>query len=363
MSLQAQSMTPWWRHLLYPPTPRFLHQLDWFIQVFHRASRTKANHNQYSIAAPLQISRVTSDRLSPRVDLVLGAALSTSGGSSKWRDRTAHWVEMVDRSGLADHRGEGGGGGDAGMGNHNYPNFRRTASFNDTKPQTLSSAQSRNFRERSMTHVGSRTLPEGSCLTRGGLERQPYHAYPIPEHGTPDLTRPGPQRNDQRKPWLETAAPSRNSELKHTGANPNSISASEKDGRGGVIGTAERQRSGGPVSGGKEGLSGIGGLAAGPAGSHGVSQLSIEQAEINWNRRGPSPIQRNILARKLKEAQSCSGINGRQRSSTFSTPSSNQRQGRCHSLQMSGGYSNTVDSPYRLSEKEQRMLDLDLSSS
>ncbi|XP_035034064.1 thrombospondin type-1 domain-containing protein 1 [Hippoglossus stenolepis] len=323
-----------------------------------------ANHNHYSTAAPfseppLQISRVTPDRLSPRVDLVLGAALSTSGGSSKWRDRTAHWVEMVERSGLAGRRG----GGDAGMGNHKNPNFRRTASFNDTKPQMPSSAQSRNFRERSMTHVGSRTLPEGCCLTKGGLERQPYRAYPIPEHGTPELTKPGPKRKDQRKPWLEAAAPSRNSDLKHTGTNPNSISASERDSRGGVIGTAERQRSGGPVSGGKEGLSGFGGLAAGPAGSHGVNQLSIEQAEINWNRRGPSPIQRNILARKLKEAQSCSGITGRQRSSTFSAPPSDQRKGRCHSLQMSGGYSNSGDSPYRLSEKEQRMLDLDLSSS
>ena len=211
--------------------------------------------------------------------------------------------------------------------------------------------------------MGSRTLPEGSCFTKGGWERQPYRAYPIPEHGTPELTKPGPQRNDQRKPWLETATPSRNSELKYAGANPNNISASEKDSRGGIIGTAERQRSVGPVSGGKEGLSGIGGPAAGPAGSHGVNQLSIERAEINWNRRGPSPIQRNILARKLKEAQSCSGITGRQRSSTFSAPSSDQRKGRCHSLQMSGGYSNSGDSPYRLSEKEQRMLDLDLSSS
>ena len=115
------------------------------------------NYNHYSTAAPfseppLQISRVTPDRLSPRVDLVLGAALSTSGGSSKWRDRTAQWVEMVERSGLAGR--EGGGGGDAGMGNQQNPNFRRTASFNDTKPQTPSSAQSRNFRERSMTHVG-----------------------------------------------------------------------------------------------------------------------------------------------------------------------------------------------------------------
>ncbi|KAF0038391.1 hypothetical protein F2P81_008875 [Scophthalmus maximus] len=184
------------------------------------------------------------------------------------------------------------------------------------------------------------------------------------EHGAAEWTKSGPQRNEQRKPWIETTVPSHNSELKHTGTNTNSISASEKDATGGVSGTGERRRSGGPVGGAKEGLSGIGGPAAGPASPHGVNQLSIERAELNWNRRGPSPIQRNILARKLKEAQSCSGVRGRQRSFTFSASSSEPRTGRCHSLQMSGDYSNgSGGSPYRLSEAEQRMLDLDLSSS
>lgn len=118
------------------------------------------SHNHFCYAAPFsepptQSSRVTLDRLSPRVDLVLGPPISahTSGGSSKWRDRTADWVEMVERSGLAGLRV----GGDLGMGNsfQKNPNFRRTSSFNDTKPQPRSSAQ---FRERSMTQVTSPAL-------------------------------------------------------------------------------------------------------------------------------------------------------------------------------------------------------------
>ncbi|KAG7217232.1 hypothetical protein INR49_027776 [Caranx melampygus] len=320
------------------------------------------NHNHFHIATtfsepPSQTSRATPDRLSPRVELILGPPVSGGGGSSKWRDRTADWVEMVERSGLAGLRG-----GDAPMGNsiHKNPNFRRTSSFNDTKPQLPSSAQCRQFRERSMTQVGSRTLPEGSCWTKGGWERRPYHAYPIPEHEASDWAKSRPQRNDQRKPWTETAVPSHNSELRHTGTNTNSISALDKQAKADINSTGERQRSSDPRGACREGISGIGG----PTSSHGVNQLSIdraERAEQNWNRRGPSPIQRNILARKLKEAQSSSGARGRQRSSTFSVSSSDQRKGRCRSLPMSGDYSSS--SPYRLSEAEQRMLDLDLSSS
>uniref|UniRef100_A0A8C4H4X2 Thrombospondin, type I, domain containing 1 n=1 Tax=Dicentrarchus labrax TaxID=13489 RepID=A0A8C4H4X2_DICLA len=320
------------------------------------------NHNNFHIAAPLsepaaQTSRITPNRLSPRVELVLGPLVSAhaSAGSSKWRDRTADWVEMVERSGLAGLRG----GGDSGMGNscHKNPNFRRTSSFNDTKPQPPSSAYSRQFRERSMTQVGSRTLPEGSCWTKGGWERQPYHSYPIPEHGAPEWAKSRTQRNDQRKPWIETAVPSHTGELKHTGTNTNNISAYAKHAKGDLSGTGQRQTSG--ETGGGEGVSGIGGPAMGFAS---LSADRAERAEQNWNRRGPSPIQRNILARKLKEAQSYSGVRGRQRSSTFSVSSAEQRKGRCRSLPMSGDYSSSGSSPYRLSEAEQRMLDLDLSS-
>ncbi|KAM9348578.1 LOW QUALITY PROTEIN: thrombospondin type-1 domain-containing protein 1 [Symphorus nematophorus] len=317
------------------------------------------NHNHFRIAAPFsdppaQTSRVTPDRLSPRGELVLGS--HASGGSSKWRDRTADWVEMVERSGLVGLRG----GGDAGMGSSypKNPNFRRTSSFNDTKPQPPPSAHSRQFRERSMTQVGSRTLPEGSCWTKGGWERQPYRSYPIPEHGASEWAKSKPQRNDQRKPWTETAVPSHNTELKHTGTNTNSISAHAKHAIADLSGTGERQKSG--KTGGGEGISGIGGPVTG---STSLSVDRAERAEQNWNRRGPSPIQRNILARKLKEAQSFSGVKGRQRSSTFSASSSEQRKGRCRSLPMSEDYSSGGGSPYRLSEAEQRMLDLDLSSS
>lgn len=87
----------------------------------------------------------------------------------------------------------------------------------------------------------------------------------------------------------------------------------------------------------------------------------MDRAEQNWNRRGPSPIQRNMLARKLKEAQSCSGVKGRKRSASFGVlSSSQQRKDWCHSLPKSRIYNSGV-SPYSLSEAEQRMLDLDLS--
>lgn len=316
------------------------------------------SHNHFRLAAsfsepPVQTSQVTPDRLSPRVELVLGPLFSAhgSGGSSKWRDRTADWVEMVERSGLTGLRG----GGDAGMGNsyHKNPNFRRTSSFNDTKSQHPPSAHSRQFRERSMTQVGSRTLPEGSCWTKGGWERQPYRSYPIPEHGATEWTKSRPQRNDQRKPWIETSVPSHKNELKHTGTNTDSISLDVNNTKADLSG-AERQRR--DEIGGGEGISGIGGPALGHA------SLSVDRAEQNWNRRGPSPIQRNMLARKLKEAQSCSGVKGRQRSSTFSVSSAEQRKDRCRSLLMSGDHSSSGASPYRLSEAERRMLDLDLSS-
>uniref|UniRef100_A0A8C9ZBC4 Thrombospondin, type I, domain containing 1 n=1 Tax=Sander lucioperca TaxID=283035 RepID=A0A8C9ZBC4_SANLU len=258
-----------------------------------------ANHNHFCIAEPpSQTSRVTPDRLSPRVELVLGPSVSAhaSGGSSKWRDRTADWVEMVERSGLAGFRG----GGDAGMENsyHKNPNFRRTSSFNDTKPQPLSSVHSRQFRERSMTQV---TYPPLFMCSQDG---RGSHTALAPFQST------GPQ----------------------SGLNPD-----------------HREMTRGR----------IGGPATGPAS---LSVDRAQRAEQNWNRRGPSPIQRNILARKLKEAQSCSGVKGRQRSSTFSVSPLEQRKSLCHSLPMSGGCSSSGGSPYRLSEAEQRMLDLDLSS-
>ncbi|KAM8897494.1 thrombospondin type-1 domain-containing protein 1 isoform 1-T2 [Spinachia spinachia] len=312
------------------------------------------------IAAPIselssRTFRVTPDRLSPRLQLVSGPSPHASGGSSKWRDRTADWVEMAERSNLAGFRGGGGGGGEeAGQRNpfDKNPTFRRTSSFNDTRPKPLSSVHPRPFRERSMTQVGSRTLPEGSCWNKRGWERQPYSSYPIPEHGAPEWAKYRPQRNDRER--IETAAPSHgDNDLKHAGTNTSSVSASETHAKAEVSGARDRRWSG--EAAGRVGISGIGGPAAGP------DRLGVDRAEQNWNRRGPSPIQRNILARKLKEAQSCSGVKGRQRSSTFSALPSEHRTAYCHSLTMSARYSGG-GSPYRLSEAERRMLDLDLSS-
>lgn len=304
------------------------------------------DHSQFQRVAPFskpppQSSRVALDRQSPRVEPL--------SGSSRWRDRTADWVEMVERSGLAAHRG----GGDAGTANsyHRNPNFRRTSSFNDTKPQSYLSGHSRQFRERSMTQVGSRTLPEGSSWSKGGWERQPHRSYPIPEHGIPEWVKSKPQKD--HKPWTETAVSPQKSELKHAGTSTVSKPACTRNDKTDLGSNTESQRS--SESREAQGVSGIGGPVAG------LTSLNVDRAEQNWYRRGPSPIQRNMLARKLKEAQSCSGIKGRQRSSTFSASSTEQRKGRCRSLPMSEDYSSSGGSPYRLSEAEQKMLDLDLS--
>ena len=101
-------------------------------------------------------------RLSPRGELRLGPTLpgyggegGGGGGSSRRQERTADWVEMVERSGMG--RGGGLGVGDSSYpGNSSYPvnpNFRRTCSFTDAKPQPPALPGSRAFRERSMTQV------------------------------------------------------------------------------------------------------------------------------------------------------------------------------------------------------------------
>lgn len=204
--------------------------------------------------------------------------------------------------------------------------------------------------------MGSRTLPEGSCWSKGGWERQPYPSYPIPEHGASEWTKSSLQKNDQRKAWIEKPVLPHINEIRHAGTNTNTISAPKTQVKSDFRGTGERRKSSEPVS-------GIGGPATAPVSPQGVNQLSLDRAEQNWNRRGPSPIQRNLLARKLKEAQSYSGQRGRKRSSSFTASSLEQRKGRCHSLPVTEEYSSSAGSPFRLSEAEQKMLDLDLSTS
>lgn len=312
----------------------------------------ETNPGPFRMAFPENTSqslRTPPDRLSPRVELVLGPPLSGHSKGAGWRDRTADWVEMVERSGLAGFR-QGGVPGNENQYNKN-PYFRRTCSFNDTKPQLPSAALARQFRERSMTQVGSRTLPEGSSWSRSGKP-----SYPFTEESASEWAKARLQRKDIKKSWTETQC----SEVKHTGTNTdNNSSTSERllkpDLKAPVDKTVLRT----------QGVSGIGGPISGQDSPAGMNHLSLNRAELNWSRRGPSPIQRNMLARKLKEAQSSSAARGapRQRSSTFSVSSSQQRKSKCRSLPMSGDFSSSSGgSPYRLSEAEQRMMDLDLSS-
>ncbi|KAK7926177.1 hypothetical protein WMY93_008487 [Mugilogobius chulae] len=320
----------------------------------------ETNSSPFRIAAPFpempaQTLRITPDRLSPRVDLVLGPPASghSKGGSAGWRDRTADWVEMVERSGLAGLRQEGVPENEKHYIDRN-PYFRRTCSFNDTKPQLPSAALARQFRERSMTQVGSRTLPEGSSWNRSGKF---FPSYPFTEESASEWAKARLQRKDLRKNWTDTQS----NEVKHTGTNThNLISATERLLKPDV--KVEMVKKDVPRT---QGISGIGGpVVAAQDYSTGVNHLSLNRAELNWSRRGPSPIQRNMLARKLKEAQSSScARGGRQRSSTFSVSSSLQRRDKCRSLPMSGDFScSSGGSPYRLSEAEQRMIDLDLCS-
>ncbi|XP_057676011.1 thrombospondin type-1 domain-containing protein 1 [Corythoichthys intestinalis] len=299
---------------------------------------TKVSTNTSPIAfslseLPSQASRITANRLSPRADLV-------SAPGSKWHDRTADWVEMVKRSGVADVT-------ERPMG-HAYlknPNFRRTSSFSDTKSQLLSSGH---FRDRSMTQVGSRTLPEGNSWTKERRQRPSFSSYPIPEHDTPKLSHSKGHSSDQRNPRIKNSPPPHSNEVKHTGTN-----------------TSQRhvdhcnfgEKSSDLGSRAQEGISGIGGPLASPDGQYGAN-LSVERAEQNWNRRGPSPIQRNMLARKLKEAQACLNDRGRQRSATFSVPTLYHGKDNDRPRPGSGCYNvGNKSSTYKLSEVEQKMLD------
>nr|XP_046173832.1 uncharacterized protein LOC124007372 [Oncorhynchus gorbuscha] len=401
-----------------------------------------SNLSRFRITAPFPEHRVPQrssvtlpDRLSPRVELVLGPPVAGymregrggGGGSSQRRDGTADWVEMVERTGLGGMAGGGGssqrrdrtadwvemvertglgGMGGGGIPSNSYqknPNCRRTSSFHDTKPPPPPAAPCRPHRERSQTQVGprTRTLPEGSCRTRGTLETQTqnpaFPPYPIPEQSTPDWARPNPRTlwpgDDRRRPWVETGCPpfSSNkpkhaennntyliSDPKHTETNTTTAAMLGSELLSNPELTLERERrrigdrrEGGEDRGERGGTSGIGGPGLGPGvGSRGcpayLTPDRAERAEHNWNRRGPSPIQRNILARKLREAQSCNTASDqqgrhnqqqqRQRSSTFSVSASEQRKGRCRSLPLSG------ESPYGLTEAEQCMLDLDMTS-
>ncbi|XP_034034235.1 thrombospondin type-1 domain-containing protein 1 isoform X2 [Thalassophryne amazonica] len=325
------------------------------------------DNSGFCVATPfsgtsLQSPSTTPERLSPRVELVLGPPVSghSSGDSTKWHNRTADWVKMIERSGLA-HLREA----DVGL-THSFkqnPNFRRTSSFNDTKPHPPYLANSRQFRERSMTQVASRTLPEGRGWIKSRTQNQSQPSYPILENVVSEWSKSRPSRNDQRQPWIEMADSSHNSELKHTETNTNINCTSEKYTKANLSGAEERDRCSKAEGNDGKGISGIRGQSIGPVSSQDMTHASVDHAKSNWIRCGALPIQRSILPQKLKETQPCTGFSGhkgRQRSSTFSASVAEQRKARCGSLPESGHCINS--STYRLSEAEQKMLDLDLSS-
>uniref|UniRef100_A0A8C6SWR1 Thrombospondin type-1 domain-containing protein 1 n=1 Tax=Neogobius melanostomus TaxID=47308 RepID=A0A8C6SWR1_9GOBI len=78
--------------------------------VFPLGPPIETNPSPFRIAPfsekPSLTLRTPQDRLSPRLELVQGPPLSGhhKGGSAGWRDRTADWVEMVERSGVAGPR-------------------------------------------------------------------------------------------------------------------------------------------------------------------------------------------------------------------------------------------------------------------
>ncbi|XP_051540934.1 thrombospondin type-1 domain-containing protein 1-like [Myxocyprinus asiaticus] len=263
-------------------------------------SPEEANSSQFRIKSPFleptwppKIMGALSDR--HKLDMLLGPQKSAFSVNARRLERTADWVEMVERNRVT---------------YSNNPNFRRTSSFHENNQQQLPASQL--FRERSMTQVTSRnrtweqTLPElevWSC-------------------SKPSIT--NSSGDHRRRPWVDTPLSQSNSK-DNTLAVPNSA----------------------PITPTKDPLVNYQRLARSPS----SAMDRAERAEQNLSRRGPSPIQRNILARKLREANSSTCQ--RQRSSTFST--SEQRRGRCRSLPLSADYSS---SPYSLTESEQHMMDI-----
>ncbi|XP_051539589.1 thrombospondin type-1 domain-containing protein 1-like isoform X2 [Myxocyprinus asiaticus] len=271
-------------------------------------SPEEANSSQFRTKSPFleptwppKILDTLSDR--HKVDMLLGPQKSVFSANAPHLERTADWVEMIERN--------------RGTYSKN-PNFRRTSSFHENNQQQLPAL--RLFRERSMTRVTPRQLPEGSCRNRTWEQTLPkLEVWSCFEPRITDSS-----GDHRRRPWVDTP-PSQSNSKDNTLAVLNSASVTPtKDP------LVDRQR-----------------LARSPS----SAMDRAERAEQNWSRRGPSPIQRNILARKLREANSSTCQ--RQRSSTFST--SEQYRGRCRSLPLSADYSSY---PCSLTESEQHMMDI-----
>lgn len=248
---------------------------------------------------PHRNSATLPDRLSPKVDLILTTPKAVFSDQDRRQERTADWVAMVEQNRFSFSKN---------------PNFRRTSSFNESNLPHLHKPQS--FRERSMTQVTHRQLPEGSCRTRAWEHPIPeLEDWPQAKYGNPNIS-----NDHKQRPWVDMPSFSNSKPaMINSGTKPTKSRVTDSHG----VGWAQ---------------------------SLGMDR--VERAEQNWNRRGPSPIQRNILARRLREANS-STSHHRQRSSTFS--SCDQSKGRCRSLPLSADFSS---SSYGLTEDEQRMIDI-----
>ncbi|KAK6486653.1 thrombospondin type-1 domain-containing protein 1 [Huso huso] len=265
-----------------------------------KESQEEANLNRFRIKSPflepkVPHSSLQPERVSPKVDFsvpqrnpgLLSHPATARYSSHKYQD---DWVEMVDRSYLRN------------------PNFRRTASFHETK-------QSRPFRERSMSTSTPRQLSVYSSRAR-------VVDQPLERGGVRPKSQLGDARADRCSPWSGNVSPTEASAYyPHAGQPGAGINKHDL--------LSGRQAEG---------------WTAG-----------VDIVEPNRNRRGPSPSHRNIMARKRKEADSSATYN-RHRSATLSP--SQYRRDKCRSLPLDPEYTLYDSSSYGLTESERRMIDL-----
>ncbi|XP_048840431.1 thrombospondin type-1 domain-containing protein 1 isoform X2 [Brienomyrus brachyistius] len=257
-------------------------------------SQEEVNLGHFRIKSPFS----EQPRVGKSSSATLPDRLSPKGdpASRAWRnERVADWVEMVERMGAGHPRNS---------------SFRRTSSFHDAKPQQLL----RPFRERSMTQVTPRQAMEASCKARA------WDPYRNPERD--DWGHPRPYLTEGRAPdrhqgWSDRATG-------HQELSQVAIPAARPGAE--IVGKLDQQGS-----------------------------ERVERAELNWSRRGPSPIQRNILARKLREANSLAAC---QRQRVASSCQTDLRRDKCQSLPPSSSHAGFHRSHYGLTESEQRMMDL-----
>ncbi|XP_015197441.2 thrombospondin type-1 domain-containing protein 1 isoform X3 [Lepisosteus oculatus] len=171
------------------------------------------------------------------------------------------------------------------------PHFKRTASFHETK-------HPRPFRERSLSSCTTRQLAFSGSRLRG------FDQHQEKEDRRPK-SRMGDGEEERHRFWNER------------------LSANRPD----LLGDRRL----------------------------GTWSTGLDKTVQSRARRGPSPIQRNMMARKLKQANS-SATYSHQRNTSLSP--SQYRRDKCKSLPLDSEYGLYPSSPYGLTESEQRMMDL-----